>query len=397
MADYRLCPLKTTPAQAAVLARVEEACRELRPIEDQFYLDRKINPHVAPIFSKHHAIGFLIDEQYGGLGMDVPLYTWAVERIGQEGTSPRTFFSCHVSIGASVVSYWGNSEQKQRYLPQAARGERIFGFGLTEPDAGSNPAAMQTSFERTSGGFLLNGQKKWIGNAAEGGTLVTFARDKQSGKISAFLIDAQTPGYRAEIIPHKLGIPTAPTCFVTYENCEIPAANLLGDLGQGLKIAYSTLMGGRLGVASGSVGIIVDCLHECLNYARTREQFGKPIGKHQLIQRHIGRMAVKLESARALVKAAAERKSQYDADRSNAELRNEADLLSAQAKYYATNAAQEAAHDAVQVFGGNGFLLTHRPARHYADARVCQIYEGTNEILEQKIAVGYLGREYEAF
>jgi alkylation response protein AidB-like acyl-CoA dehydrogenase len=397
MAEYRLSPLITTPAQAAVLARVEQACQELRPIEDRHYLERTVNSQVAPIFAKHQAVGFLIDQKYGGLGMDVPLYTWAVERIGQEGTAPRTFFSCHVSIGASVVSYWGNDEQKQRYLPEAARGQRVFGFGLTEPDAGSNPASMQTRFERTSAGYLLNGQKKWIGNAAEGGTLVTFARDQKTGKISAFLIDSQTPGYRAEIIPHKLGMPTAGTCLVTYENCEVPAANLLGELGQGLKIAYSTLMGGRLGVASGSVGVIVDCLHECLNYARSREQFGKPIGKHQLIQRHLGRMAVKLESARALVKAAAERKAQYDADRGNVELRNEADLLSAQAKYYATNAAQEAAHDAVQVFGGNGFLLTNRPARHYADARVCQIYEGTNEILEQKIAVGYLGRDFEAF
>ena len=397
MTDYRLSPLRTTPAQAAVLERVEKACQELRPIEDQHYLDRTINREVAPIFARHNAIAYLIPEKFGGFGMDVPLYTWAVERIGQEGTAPRTFFSCHISIGASVVAYWGNDEQQQRYLPDAASGKRIFGFGLTEPDAGSNPASMSTRFERTSNGFLLNGQKKWIGNAAEGGTLVTFGRDSRSGKISSFLVDADMSGYKAEIIAHKLGMPTAPTCLVTYENCEIPARNLLGQEGHGLKVAYSALMSGRLGVAAGSVGIIVDCLHECLNYARTREQFGKPIGRHQLVQRHIGRMAVKAESARALVQVAAERKAEYDLDRSNLDLRREADLLIAQAKYYAVNAAQEAAHDAVQVFGANGFLFTNRPARHYADARACQIYEGTNEILEQKIAVGYLGPEFEAF
>jgi alkylation response protein AidB-like acyl-CoA dehydrogenase len=256
---------------------------------------------------------------------------------------------------------------------------------------------MRTTFEKTSAGYKLTGQKKWIGNGAEGGTLVTFAREKTSGKISSFLIDTNTPGYHAEVIAHKLGMPTAPTCLVTYDNCEVPAANILGEPGQGMKIAYSALMSGRLGVASGSAGIIADCLHECLNYARTREQFGKPIGKHQLVQRHIGRMAVKLETARSMTLTATERKVAYDADRSNMDLRRESDLLIAQAKYYATNAASEAANDAIQVFGANGFVFTNRPARHYADARVCQIYEGANEILEQKIAVGYLGRDFEAF
>ncbi len=397
MHDYRLTPRQTSPAQADALRRVDLACQELRPIEDRYYLERRVNSEVPSLFAKHGVVGFLIPQEYGGLGMDVPLYTWGMERIGREGTGPRTFFSCHVSIGASVVAYWGNSEQKQRYLPDAAAGKRIFGFGLTEPDAGSNPASMQTRFEKTSAGYVLNGQKKWIGNAAEGGALVTFARDSVSGKISAFLMDTNTPGYRADIIQHKLGMPTAGTCEVSYTNCEVPRANLLGEEGHGLKIAYSALMGGRLGVAAGSIGIIADCLHESLTYARTREQFGKPIGRHQLVQRHLGRMAVKLESSRAMVAAAALRKMEYDADRTNQELRLETDLLIAQTKYLAVNAAQEAAHDAIQIFGGNGFLLTNRPARHYADARACQIYEGTNEILEQKIAIGYLGAEFEAF
>lgn len=397
MAEYRLVPRRASAEQLSILQRVDAACQELRPVEDRFYLARQVNPEVAPTFARHGVLGFLIPTEYGGLGMDVPLYVWAMERVGQEGTAPRTFFSCHVSIGASVVSYWGTAEQRQRYLPDAVTGKRIFGFGLTEPDAGSNPASMQTQFEQTSAGYLINGQKKWIGNAAEGGTLVTFARDSHSGKISAFLIDANTPGYHAEVIQHKLGMPTAGTCMVSYSNCEVPRENLLGTEGQGLKIAYSALMSGRLGVAGGSVGIIADCLHECLNYARTREQFGKPIGRHQLVQRHLGRMGVKLESTRALVAAAADRKAEYDTDRGNQQLRKECDQLIAQAKYFAVNAAQEAAHDAVQILGGNGFLLTNRPARHYADARACQIYEGTNEILEQKIAVGYLGDEYAAF
>lgn len=397
MFDTPLVKRMVTPAQAEVLRRVDAACQELRPIEDRYYLDRKVNSEVGPIFARHHAAGFLIPIEFGGLGMDVPLYVWAMERVGEEGTGPRTFFSCHISIGASVVSYWGNSEQQQRYLPNAATGQRIFGFGLTEPDAGSNPAGMKTEFETTSTGYVLNGSKKWIGNAAEGGTLVTFARDRKTGKISAFLIDSDTPGYRAELIPHKLGIPTGGTCDVVYSNCEIPRENLLGEAGQGLKIAYSALMSGRLGVAAGSVGIIADCLRESLNYAKTREQFGKPIGRHQLVQRHLGRMAVKLESTRAFVHAAAQRKAEYDLDRKNPELRSIADQIIAQAKYFAVNAAQEAAHDAIQIFGGNGFLLTNRPARHYADSRACQIYEGTNEILEQKIAIGYLGKEFEAF
>ena len=397
MQDYRLIPRQANADQLDVLRRVDLACRELRPIEDRYYLDRQVNSEIPGLFARHGVLGFQIPQEFGGLGLDVPLYVWAMERVGQEGTGPRTFFSCHVSIGASVISYWGNAEQQRRYLPDAATGRRIFGFGLTEPDAGSNPAAMQTQFEETSAGYVLNGRKKWIGNAAEGGTLVTFARDSRTGKISAFLIDSSTPGYQADIIAHKLGMPTAGTCEVSYTNCEVPRSNLLGEPGQGLKIAYSALMSGRLGVAGGSVGIIADCLHESLTYARQREQFGKPIGRHQLVQRHLGRMAVKLESTRALVTAAALRKVEYDADRQNQQLRTEADLLIAQAKYFAVNAAQEAAHDAVQIFGGNGFVLTNRPARHYADARACQIYEGTNEILEQKIALGYLGSEFDAF
>jgi len=397
MFDQALIKRTASPQQNVILERVNAACRELRPIEDHYYLERQVNSELAPLFAKHHAIGFLIPAEYGGLGMDVPLYVWAMERLGEEGTAPRTFFSCHISIGASVISYWGNSEQRKRYLPDAANGSRIFGFGLTEPDAGSNPASMRTEFQKTSSGYLINGGKKWIGNAAEGGSLVTFARDRTNGKISAFLIDSNTPGYRAELIQHKLGIPTAGTCEVTYTDCEVPHQNLLGVEGEGMKIAYSALMSGRLGVAAGSLGIIADCLRESLTYAQTRQQFGKPIGRHQLVQRHLGRMAVKLESTRALVYAAAQRKAEYDTDRNNHELRSAADLLIAQAKYFAVNAAQEAAHDAVQIFGGNGFLLTNRPARHYADSRACQIYEGTNEILEQKIALGYLGREYEAF
>ncbi|MDB5340083.1 MAG: putative acyl-CoA dehydrogenase, partial [Planctomycetaceae bacterium] len=157
MTDYRLIPRHATAAQADALRRIDLACQELRPIEDRYYLDRRINSEVPQLFAKHGVLGFMIPQEYGGLGTDVPLYAWGMERIGQEGTGPRTFFSCHISIGSSVVVYWGNSEQKQRYLPDAATGKRIFGFGLTEPDAGSNPAAMQTRFEKTSAGYVLNG------------------------------------------------------------------------------------------------------------------------------------------------------------------------------------------------------------------------------------------------
>lgn len=386
-----------TESQKQLLSRVDRACQELRPIEDQHYLARTVNRELPQIFHRAGALGFLIPEQYGGVGTDLQTYVWALERIGREGTGPRTFFSCHLSIGAGVVAKWGNDEQKKRYLPSAADGSRIFGFGLTEPEAGSNPAQMRTTYEKTSNGFLLNGGKRWIGNAAEGGSLVTFARDRMTAKISAFIVDSATPGYRAELIPHKLGIPTSGTCEVTFERCEVPASNLLGEPGRGLSVAFSTLMSGRMSVAAGSLGVMVDSLLEALNYARSREMFGKPIGRHQLVQRHLGRMAVRLEASRGIVRAACELKAASDANPEDLDLRTRADVLIAAAKYQATNAASESADDAVQVFGGNGFLLTNRPARHLADARACQIYEGTNEILELKIASSYLGKEFEAY
>jgi alkylation response protein AidB-like acyl-CoA dehydrogenase len=324
----------------------------------------------------------------------------------------RTFFSAHVSLGALVVQEWGTEEQRRALLPAVCRGERVFAFGLTEPMAGSDPASMRTHFEEVgdAGGgpvrFRLNGSKHWISNGTVADTVIVFARDRADGRISALLVEAKTPGFTASAQRHKMGLHSADTGVLAFDDCMVPKENLLGPRGKGMSVAYSALMSGRLSVAAGNVGVMQDCLDEAVAYARQREQHGKPIARHQLVQRHIGIISTNLEAARALTLDAARRKAAWDAVKADqrpsagataAALRDEADAQIARAKYFTANAAFDAAHRAVQIFGAAGYSLESRVARHECDTRVTQIYEGTNEILEQKIAVSLLGREYAAY
>jgi len=271
-------------------------------------------------------------------------------------------------------------------------------FGLTEPTAGSDPASLRTNFEERSGHYVLKGQKAWISNGSIADLLVVFAYPKgRNEKMSAFLVEKDFQGFSAEPIKNKLGLPTSDTGLVYLEDCEVPKENLLGKQGKGLGIAYSSLMSGRLSVAAGSVGVAQDCLNEVVRYAKERIQHGKKIGKHQLVQREIAKISIELETARLMTYRAAVLKSKSEANPENLDLRSEADWWIAQAKYCAAGASFKAADRAVQVFGANGYSFENRPARHLVDTRVCRIYEGTDQILEQKIAVKLLGNEYRAY
>ena len=381
-----------------VLQDVEAFCREIRPFEEVCYVEHRFNDQVVPVAKKHNILGIPVPKQFGGRGADAVTYALALARIGREGTSVRTFFSGHTSIGQAPIMYFGNEEQKRRYLPPSVRGEKILAFGLTEPEAGSNPLEMQMTYERKGDQFVLNGVKYLISNGGIADAIVTFAYPKnRQGRISAFIIDTKKPGFAAEDLTAKCGMPSANTAMFELTDYPVPAANLLGEEGQGFRIAMNTLITGRMSVAAGCLGVIEDCLEEAVDYAKQRRQHGKEIARHQLIQEHIAAIEMHRVSTEALVLKAAHAKDAADVEPANSMLHRAAELLAAQAKLFASNAAWDAADRAVQVFGGRGWSTLYRPGRHLNDVRVCRIYEGADEILKLKVAAAVLGKEYEAY
>jgi len=398
-ADLSHMNFEVSDEQRFVLDEVDRACRELRPLEDEAYLAGRFNDHLAPIFRKAQLLGLPISRRYGeGQGADVLTYALALERIGQEGTGVRTFLSGHVSLGQVTVQKWASEEQKQRYLPPATRGEKVMCFGLTEPTAGSDPSSLRTTFEEKGNYFVLNGSKAWISNGSIADVAVIFAypKGKREG-MCAFIVEKSFEGYSSQQQKHKLGMPTSDTGSIFLDNCKVPRENLMGPAGKGLSIAYSGLMSGRLSVAAGCLGVIEDCINEAVAFSKQRIQHGKPIAKHQLVQRHIGEMSTNLEAAKNVVYKSALLKQKSDSDPEDKDLRDYADVMIAKAKYFASNASFDAADRTVQILGSSGYSFETRAPRHLVDTRVCRIYEGTDEIMVQKIAVSLLGTEYEAY
>jgi alkylation response protein AidB-like acyl-CoA dehydrogenase len=394
-----------TPAESRkLLADVEAFCQEIRPEEELCYVERKPNTQIVPLARKHNILGMLTPVEYGGRGADVVTYLQALARIGREGTGVRTFFSGHVSIGAYPILTWGTEDQKRRYLPAAARGDTILAFGLTEPEAGSNPLEMQSTFERRGDKFIVNGVKYLISNGGIADAVIIFAypagvQEGPNRRVSAFILDTHQTGFMAESFSPqvKMGMPTSNTGMFEMRHCEVPITNLLGSEGDGFRVAMGTLVSGRLSVAAGCLGVIEDCLEETVNYARERHQHGKPIGRHQLVQEHIAAIEMARFATEAVVMKAGEAKDASAKALADKDLARHADMLAAKAKLFAANAAWDAADRAVQVFGGRGWSTLYRPGRHLMDVRVCRIYEGTDEILRLKIAAAVLGKEYEAF
>ena len=401
--------------QKTILEQIDAACKSIRDHETECYLNERINEKIVPTFATTGMLGLPISKKYKGKGADALTYALGLERIGQEGSSMRTFFSCHVSIGQLVLQNWGNEEQKRNYLPNTTAGKSIMGFALTEPPAGSDPASMTTKFEEKGDHYVLRGKKHWIGNATIANVITTYAKS-DDGKVSAFIVNTNSKGFSANRIQHKMGLHSLDNGEVTFDYCVVPKENLIGLKGRGLSIAYSALMDGRLSVAAGSIGVMEDCLNEAVNYSKTRVQFGEPLAKKQLIQKHIASIASNIESARWLVYRACAAKQKLaefveemkeenngienllmKKNSEYAELRNEAYKLVALAKYYATNAAFDSANRTVQIFGSAGYSKKSRAARHLLDSRASLILEGANEVLELKIAQSVLGREYRAY
>ncbi len=383
-----------------LLADTDAYCEELRPHEELCYVEHRFNDQVIELAKKYHLLGINIDPKYGGRGADAVSYFRALVRIGREGTGVRTFYSGHLSIGAYPIQTWGSESLKQKYLPKAVTGEAILAFGLTEPDAGSNPREMTSTYEPVAGGYKLSGVKYLISNGGVATAIVVFAYPKTESaerRISAFVVDTNAAGFAAENLTAKMGMYSSNTAMFEMTDVFVPKENLLGKLGEGFRIAMGTLVSGRLSVAAGCLGVIEDCLTEVLHYGQVREQHGKPIAKHQLVQDHIAAIEMHRFSADAVLMQACEAMQAMKDNPGDKELSAAADILAAKAKFFITNAAWDAADRAVQVFGGRGWSTLYRPGRHLMDVRVCRIYEGTDEILKLKIASSLLGKDYEAF
>ena len=322
-------------------------------------------------------LGMLIPEEYGGAGMDPLTYCLVIEELARVCPSTAVTVSVSNSVCSWPIVRYGSETLKRQALPELAGGQ-IGGFCLTEPGSGSDAGAMQTTASLDGDHWVLNGEKAWITNAKVARWFVALAKtDPAAGKrgISAFLVPGHAPGLSIGHEEDKLGLRASTTSAVLFQSCRIPAGNLLGELGQGFKIALATLDHSRLGIAAQSVGIHQRALELAVDYARERVQFDKPIAEHQAIRFSIARMATELAAARALMRHAASRENARDAGR-----------LASEAKAYASEAANRACWDSLQVHGGNGFCEEYEIARLYRDVRVTTIYEGTSEMQRLVIA-----------
>jgi butyryl-CoA dehydrogenase len=336
----------------------------------------------SEIVAKMGELGFLgvaIPQEYGGAGMDTLSYALAMEEVSAACASSGVIMSVNNSLFCDPVYKFGTDEQKKRVLTPTARGEKLGCFGLTEPMSGSDAQTMVTSAEKTPGGWVINGAKNWITNGPHADWILVFAVTDRSGprlKHTAFLVERGTPGYTQNQPDHKLGIHAAHSCTVFFEKCEVPDENVLGNVGEGFKVAMATLDGGRIGIACQAIGIARAALERSVDYAKDRKSFGVPIAQHQAIQFMLADMATQVDAARLLAWRAAKLKDKG--------VRHTAE--SSIAKLYASEMATRVTHKAIQVHGGYGYSTEFPVERHYRDARITEIYEGTSEIQRLVIA-----------
>lgn len=323
--------------------------------------------------------GVCFPEEYGGMGLDVLSYILAVEEMSKVDDGTGITLSACVSLCATPIYMYGTEEQKQKYLRPICEGQHVGAFGLTEPSAGTDASAQQTTAVLKGDKYILNGSKIFITNGKEADTYVVFAMtDKSKGNhgITAFILEKGMPGFKFGKIENKMGGHTSITAELVFEDLEVPVENRLGEEGEGFKIAMSTLDGGRIGVAAQALGIAEGALDAAVKYSKEREQFGRPISKFQAISFKLADMAMKIDAARYLVYHAAFLKQA-------GEPYSEA---AAEAKCFASDVAMEVTTDAVQVFGGYGYTVDYPVERYMRNAKITQIYEGTNEVQRMVIS-----------
>ncbi|WP_176113880.1 acyl-CoA dehydrogenase family protein [Burkholderia cepacia] len=355
------------------------ATEMLAPNAAQWDHDAKLPDAIVAQLGELGLLGMIVPQELGGSYTDYVAYALAMEEVAAGDAACATMMSVHNSVGCGPILGFGTPAQKDRWLADMAAGRVIGAFCLTEPQAGSEANNLRTRAELRDGKWVLNGAKQFVTNGQRAGVAIVFAMtDPEAGKrgISAFLVPTDTPGFIVGKPEKKMGIRASDTCPITFENCAIPEENLLGNRGEGLKIALSNLEGGRIGIAAQALGIARAAFDKARRYAGERVQFGKPIAEHQAIQQKLADMAVQINAARLLVHHAAKLRTAGLPCLSEA----------SQAKLFASEMAERVCSDAIQIHGGYGYLVDYEVERHYRDARITQIYEGTSEVQRMVIA-----------
>ncbi|MFD1361614.1 acyl-CoA dehydrogenase [Lentibacillus salinarum] len=328
-------------------------------------------------------MGIPIPETYNGSGMDYTAYIIAINELSKVSATLGVILSVHTSVGTNPILYFGNDDQKTNYLPKLATGEYLGAFALTEPGAGSDAANIRTKAVKDEDHYILNGSKVFITNGGQADTYITFARtgDEQGAKgVSAFIVEKDTPGLVIGKSERKMGLHGSSTVQLNFDNCTVPKSQLLGEEGNGFKIAMANLNVGRIGIAAQALGIAEAALEHATAYAKEREQFGKPIAANQGIAFKLADMATEVEAAKLLVYQAAALVEQGSPSSKEASM----------AKMYASKTARKTAIEAVQIYGGYGYTEDYPLERFFRDAKVTEIYEGTNEIQHKVIAKNLL-------
>ena len=368
----------------------EFAEKEVKPLAAEIDEQERFPQETAEKMAKLGLFGIPVPKKYGGAGGDNLMYSIAVEELSRCCATTGVVVSAHTSLCVSPILQFGTEEQKMKYVPKLASGEWIGAFGLTEPNAGTDAAGQQTTAVLDGDEWVINGNKIFITNAGHANVYIVIAMtDKSQGTkgISAFIVEATTPGFSIGKKELKMGIRGSATAELIFTNVRIPKANLLGNVGEGFKIAMMTLDGGRIGIASQALGIAQGALDETVKYTKERKQFGKAIAKFQNTQFQMADLKTKIEAARLLVRSAAFREDEHVA---NPKVNFSADA--AMAKLYAAEVAMEVTTKCVQFHGGYGYTREYPVERMMRDAKITEIYEGTSEVQRMVIAGKLFGK-----
>lgn len=355
------------------------AKNELAPHSERWDEQGWIDDDVVSQMGELGLLGMVVPEEWGGANTDFVAYALAVEEISAGDGAVGALMSIHNSVGCGPILKYGTQSQKEKWLIELASGRAIGCFCLTEPQAGSEANNLKTRAVFENGYWVLNGAKQFVSNGKRAKLAIVFAvTDPELGKkgLSAFLVPTDTPGFIVNRIEKKMGIRGSDTCAITLDQCKIPAENMLGERGKGLAIALANLEGGRIGIGAQALGIAVAAFKSALNYAKERVQFGVPIIEHQSVANMLADMQTNINAARLLILQAAAMKQSGQPCLSEA----------SQAKLFASEMAEKVCSDAIQIYGGYGYLQDYPVERYYRDARITQIYEGTSEVQRLLIA-----------
>lgn len=359
--------------------------QEIIPYIQEWDRNGEFQPQILKRLAELQLMGVCIPEEYGGVGMDYNTLAIVCEELERGDTAYRTAVSVHTGLNSMTLLQWGTEEQKQKYLVPQAKGEKIGAFGLTEPNAGSDVAALKTTAVRDGDDYILNGSKTWISLCDYADHFIVFAKtDVNAGArgVTAFIVERTFPGFESKAIKGKLGIRAGNTGELFFSDMRVPAANILGEEGEGFKIAMAALDNGRFTVAAGACGLIAASLEESVKYCHERSTFGKEIGRHQLVQQMIAKMSANLEISRLLVYKSGWLKNEGKRNTQETSL----------AKWISCNAAFDAANDAVQIHGAYGYSDEYPVERFLRNSKAPVIYEGTREIhtlMQGEYALGY--------